>query len=212
MKKLTLHLPFGLPSHLLSYHSKTTIQKRKKGNRNKSHKVFTEGKQAHVGLEPSKSNQSRWEWHHNIYTPSLHLVPFCLLCTPQNSLHVLSLFICIDEQDTQLCSLHSLTHKRRPISAMFSSNKISQHKLQYAIQTQHCSCTPQFLHTLKTDRIWHAQPHWSHPQHKSLSMHINIHYTPTTTHPTAFHNPPLHTTNKHKLYLCKWQQNGTSIA
>jgi len=31
----------------------------------------------------------------------------------------------------------------------------------------------------------------------------------TTTHPTAFHNPSLHTTNKHKAYLCNWQQNGT---
>ena len=39
------------------------------------------------------------------------------------------------------------------------------------------------------------------PQHNSLPMHINMHYTPTTTHPTAFHNPPLHTTNKHKAYL-----------
>ena len=26
-------------------------------------------------------------------------------------------------------------------------------------------------------------------------MHINLHYTPTTAHYTAFHNPPLHTTN-----------------
>ena len=29
----------------------------------------------------------------------------------------------------------------------------------------------------------------------SLSMHINMHYTPSTTHSTAFHNPPMHTTN-----------------
>ena len=39
-------------------------------------------------------------------------------------------------------------------------------------------------------------------------MHIKMHYTPTTTDPTAFHNPSLHTTNKHEAYLCKWQQNG----
>jgi len=25
----------------------------------------------------------------------------------------------------------------------------------------------------------------------------------------AFHNPSLHTTNKHTAYLCKWRQNGT---
>jgi len=43
-------------------------------------------------MEVSKTNQTRWEWHHNAFTPSLHLVPFCQLCTPQNSLHALSLF------------------------------------------------------------------------------------------------------------------------
>ena len=42
----------------------------------------------------------------------------------------------------------------------------------------------------------------------SLSMHIKMHYPPTTTHPTAFHNPSLQT-NKYKAYQCKWQQNGT---
>jgi len=36
-----------------------------------------------------------------------------------------------------------------------------------------------------------------------------MHYTSSTTHPTAFHNPTVHTTNKHKAYLCRWQQNGT---
>ena len=53
----------------------------------------------------------------------------------------------------------------------------------------------------KTDRICHAQysnynVHCSHPQHNSLSMHINMN---RTTHYTAFHNLPLHTTNKHKV-------------
>ena len=46
-----------------------------------------------------------------------------------------------------------------------------------------------------------------------LPNHINslpMHNTPSTTHHTAFHNPPLPTTNKHKAsYLCKWWQNGT---
>ena len=45
-----------------------------------------------------------------------------------------------------LYSLHSLTHKKWPISAMFSSNKLIIHsvanlKLQHTILTQHCSCT-----------------------------------------------------------------------
>ena len=44
-------------------------------------------------------------------------------------------------------------------------------------------------------------------------MHTKTRYTPTTTHPTASHNPSLHTTNTNRIfvkpYLCKWWQNGT---
>ena len=39
----------------------------------------------------------------------------------------------------------------------------------------------------------------THTQHNSLPMQINMH---STTDYTAFHNPPLHTANKHKAYLC----------
>ena len=47
----------------------------------KSHKkATTEWKQAPVGMEPLKNNQTRWEQHHDTFTPSLHLVPFCQLC------------------------------------------------------------------------------------------------------------------------------------
>ena len=35
-----------------------------------SHKKFSGGKQVHVGMETSKTNQTRWEWHHNTFTPS----------------------------------------------------------------------------------------------------------------------------------------------
>ena len=51
----------------------------------KSQKDFSEQKQAHVGMEPSKTSQTRWEWHHITFTPSLHLVPFCQRC----ALHLL---------------------------------------------------------------------------------------------------------------------------
>ena len=34
----------------------------------------------------------------------------------------------------------------------------------------------------------------------SVDNTINMHSTPSTTHPTAFHNPLMHTTNKHKAY------------
>ena len=37
--------------------------------------------------------------------------------------------------------------------------------------------------------------HCGHPELNSLPMHINMHYTPSTTHHTVLHNPPLHTTN-----------------
>ena len=30
-------------------------------------------------------------------------------------------------------------------------------------------------------------------------MHVKMHCTPTTTHSTAFHNPPMHTTSSHKV-------------
>ena len=38
--------------------------------------------------------------------------------------------------------------------------------------------------------------------YNSLPMHMNVHYTHRTTHYTVFHNPPMHTTNKH--ILCKY--------
>ena len=43
-------------------------------------KKCSKGKQAHVGMERSKTSRTRWERHHNTFTPSLHLVPFCQLC------------------------------------------------------------------------------------------------------------------------------------
>ena len=52
-----------------------------------------------------KTSQTRWERHHNTFTPFLHLVPFCQLCTTKKlSTHSLN------EQGTQHCSLHSLPH------------------------------------------------------------------------------------------------------
>ena len=52
-----------------------------------SPKKFSKGKQAHVGMERSKTSRTRWERHPNTFTPSLHLVPFYQLCTTINSLH-----------------------------------------------------------------------------------------------------------------------------
>ena len=68
------------------------------------------------------------------------------------------------------------------------------------------------MHTGQTDPICYAQ--WSnyiaatHNITHSPCTLTCMHFTPTTTHHTAFHNPPLYTTNKHKAYLCKLEQNG----
>ena len=65
----------------------------------------------------------------------------------------------------------------------------------YAIQTQHCM----FMHS--TASVYSRQTKFamtvattfsSHPQYNSLSMHINMHYTPSTTDSTALQNPPVH--------------------
>ena len=89
----------------------------------------------------------------------------------------------------------SIVHSSLPSihNSMFSSNKTSQHNLNsnipyrpyaihtiHTIQTQHCSWTPQFLHTGRTDHICHTQysnyiVHCSHSQHNPLLMHINMH-------------------------------------
>ena len=94
-------------------------------------------------MEPSKTSQTRWERHHNTFTPSLHLVPFCQLCTTKKlSTHSLN------AHSTLHYLLLSLPHERQsiPDSATFSSSKINNitSNSQHTMQTQHCS---QFLHT-----------------------------------------------------------------
>ena len=97
---------------------------------------------------------------------------------------------------------------------MFSSNKISKdNKLQHTTQTQHCSCTAQFLHTVKTDHICHAQY-----SNYIVAIH-NITHSPCTSKCTT--HPPLPTplpsttilctqlTNAKHICVAKWWQNGT---
>ena len=47
----------------------------------KSQKSFL-NENKHMYRDGTLKNQPdyRWEWHHNNFTPSLHLVPFCQLC------------------------------------------------------------------------------------------------------------------------------------
>ena len=112
-------------------------------------KTFSRWKQVHVGMEPSKTSQTRWEWHHNTFIPSLHLVPFCKQCpTKKLSTHSLN------EHGTQHCSLHSLPHKRQPISATFSSNKISQHNVK--LSTYHTDPALLMVDAYKKNYTCHA--------------------------------------------------------
>ena len=58
------------------------------------------------------------------------------------------------------------------------------------------SCTAQFLHTRQTISAMLSII--------TTTMHISMYSTPSTTHHTAFHNPPMHTTNKHKAVVLEY--------
>ena len=68
--------------------------------------------------------------------------------------------------------------------------------------TPHCSLSLLHIQCTCTCHVCHSQSQLScsHPQHTPFSMHLNMHYIPSNTHSTAFHNPPMHTT-KHS-----WQR------
>ena len=149
-------------------------------------------------MKHSKTSRTRWERHHNTFTPSLHLVPFCQLCMHNKKLFTHSL----NEHGTQHCSLHSLPHKRQSTSATFISNKISQHNLnpQHTIQsiTTHSFCMQDRLY-LRCSVATTLQPPTT--QHTPCTSTCTTH---SNTLPTTFHNPPMHTTNTKNSW-----QNGT---
>ena len=72
------------PFLCLPLFSLTASKKQRKKQQEQVTKKFSEWKQAHVRIEPSKTSKTRWEQHHNIFT---HLLPFCQLCTTKNFLH-----------------------------------------------------------------------------------------------------------------------------
>ena len=128
---------------------------------------------------------------------------------PHKTLYMHLVYSCaLNEQGTQLTPQSSID-PYLPCSAA-----VKFHNITYTpCNIPYRPSTPKSLHTGKTDHMCHAQYSnyivHCHPQYNSLTMHINLHYTPSNTHHTAFHNPPLHTTNKHKAYWSKWWQNGT---
>ena len=99
----------------------------------------------------------------------------------------------LNEHSTQYCSLHSLPHNRQSISAMSSSNKISQHKLHsnmlYRPSTAHALysfyvCTRQTIsaHAVLSSNYIAV----IHNIYNSVFIHRKMSYTPRTTHPPAF--------------------------
>ena len=194
-----MHLSLGLPSHLLSL----TIPKQqyKKQQQQKTagtnHKTFLNEKSAcRDGTPPpppppkkkKKKKKKKTKLDGND-TTTLHTIPTSCAIQVANyaqhkTLHVRSLFICAK------CSIAHSTVFYRYISTMFSSNKISQHNLNFNVPY-----TIHTIHTMQTDPtlLWtpvsayrqdrpdlHAQyskyiVHCSHPQHNPLPMHINMH-------------------------------------
>ena len=126
----------------------------------------------------------------------------------------------------KVLSIAHSTVFHRSISAMFSSNKISKQKNLSIL-----SDPTLLMHNLNSSIPY--RPNTAHALHSfciqareaisamlsiATTLYIaathNITHSPctstcTTHHHIVFHNSPLHTTNKHKAYLCKWRQNGT---
>ena len=142
-------------------------------------------------MEPS---ETRWERHHSNFTLSLHLVSFCQLCIPQNCVLAHNYI-----STRHSAVLIAFTYKTA-ISSVFSSNTPTRHTNSaqlmrstastYKTDHMHLPCSVAItLQPLTTRLILHAYQH--------------MHYTPRTTHPTAFYNPPMHTNHKHKALLPK---------
>ena len=113
----------------------------------------------------------------------------------------------------KVLSIAHSTVLHRSISAMFSSNKISQHNLNSNIPYRPYSYVsyvpyrPSTAHGLHSFRI-QARQTISAILSIARTLYIaathNITHSPCTstcTHHTAFHSP-LHTTNKHTKHIC----------
>ena len=129
-------------------------------------------------MEPSKTNQTRWGLHHNTFHHPYILCHFANYAHHKPSKNTLPYPHPLNEHSTQHCSLHSLPHKRQSISAMSSSIKISQHKLHsnmlYRPSTAHAPCSF-YVRTRQTISAMLSSN--CNPQHNSVSIHMNMHYT-----------------------------------
>ena len=76
---------------------------------------------------------------------------------------------------------------------MFSGNKFQNIAYTLACHTDLALLMHITASAYKTDHVCHVllQLHCSLPQHNSLSMHINMHSIPNTTHAPHCLNPPI---------------------
>jgi len=88
-----MHLPLSLPSHLSSLLPFLNDNTKKKQQKHVT-KKFSFRKTSHVGMEPSKTSQihkmGMTPQHFYTIPTSCAILP--IICTPQNSLHALSLY------------------------------------------------------------------------------------------------------------------------
>ena len=92
--------------------------------------------------------------------------------------------------NTALSNAHALDSLPYKETAMFSKNIISKHTCTLHSNMPYRASTAHALHSLCIQDRHHIshvqlQLHCSLPQHNSLPMHINMHYTTSSTHPTA---------------------------
>ena len=170
-----MHLHLSLPPHLSSLLKQQQKKKQTKNNNKKQQEQVTKKSNENKCLQRwNQPNTMKMTPRYFYTTPTSCAILPCNY-TQQNSLHA-----------------HWLSY---------------WHQLNECITTRqqgilHCSHSTAFCarHCLVC-RTHHSH---SHPQHNSLSMHINMHYTPSTTHPLHCLNLPMHTTNTNH-----GSQNGT---
>ena len=143
-------------------------------------------------------------------------MPFCQLYTPQNSLYMHLAYLHALKLMNKLLGIAHSTVFRQSISAMFSTNIISQHNLDSnmayrpsTVHANHSFC----IHAGKKEHICHAQ------YSNYIAVTHNITHSPftskSTTHsalPSPLSSTTLRCTELTQAYLCKRQPNGTIIS
>ena len=126
---------------------------------NKSQKSFLKENKHMLGWNPKKPSKQDGNDTTTLFTPSLHLVPFCQLCTPQTLMcthcwvcvacwsvsYVVKFYCCwtwqaegcgVSSGECIVCCTPQLLHTRQIMSAMLSSNYVTA-----THNTTHSSCT-----------------------------------------------------------------------